>query len=125
MSDQNTGATAPENGSEEEKKNQGQAPTLSKEEKKKLEAEKKAQAKKEKEEAAEKKRLEEEAAASQVQPTVEKASPSFVTIRAADKRMLELSIGELVFKGHEIQVPAELEGEARRILEQGGFYLKD
>ena len=61
----------------------------------------------------------------EVQPTVEQAAPRFVTLRAADKRMLELSIGELVFKGREIQVPAELEGEARRILEVGGFYLKD
>lgn len=49
----------------------------------------------------------------------------FVILRSADKRQLEASIGDQVWKGTEISVPVEQAGDVRRLLEDGGFFLKD
>lgn len=46
-------------------------------------------------------------------------------IISADNRQLEVSIGNEVWKGFEIMVPSNLEGEIRRILHDGGFYVKN
>lgn len=58
--------------------------------------------------------------------SVKEAKPEgFVTIRSADGRQLEASIGDKVWKGVEISVPEEQAGDVRMLLEQGGFFLKD
>lgn len=51
-------------------------------------------------------------------------TPQFVTIESADGRMLEASIGPVVWKGKTIQVPADQAGEVRRLLTDGGFYVR-
>lgn len=53
------------------------------------------------------------------------AAPATVTLISADKRVMEVSIGSNTWKGVEITVPQELESEIRRLLEDGGFYLKN
>lgn len=53
------------------------------------------------------------------------ATPETVTLISADKRVLEVSIGSQFWRGVTIDVPKELEGEVRRLLESGGFYLKN
>ena len=61
-----------------------------------------------------------------VPPTVvEEKVEEMVTIRSADNRRLEVSVGNLAWNAPEIQVPKELVGEVRRILLDGGFFLKD
>jgi len=47
-----------------------------------------------------------------------------VQIVSADNRVLEASIGERIWKGTTITVPAEQEEDVRRILEDGGFFIK-
>lgn len=48
-----------------------------------------------------------------------------VTIRSADSRNLEVSVNGVAFNGKEIVVPKEQEGDIRKILADGGFFLKD
>lgn len=59
-------------------------------------------------------------------PTVVEEKPEeMVTIRSADNRRLEVSVGDRFWNAPEIQVPVALAGEVRRILLEGGFFLKD
>jgi hypothetical protein len=48
-----------------------------------------------------------------------------VEIVSADNRELEVSIGREVWKGKTILIPKEVEKDVRRILGDGGFFLKD
>lgn len=52
-------------------------------------------------------------------------SGRMVELISADGRQLEVSISNDVWKGLRILVPVELEGEIRRILEEGGYYVKN
>ena len=67
----------------------------------------------------------EEKAVVEVQPTEEKEMDSLVTIKSADGRKLEVSVGERSWNSTEIQVPKDMVGEIRRILLDGGYFLKD
>lgn len=58
-------------------------------------------------------------------PVVEEKVEEMVTIKSADNRRLEVSVGDRSWNAPEIQVPKELVGEVRRILLDGGFFLKD
>lgn len=58
-------------------------------------------------------------------PVVEEKPEEMVTIKSADNRRLEVSVGDKAWNAPEIQVPKELAGEVRRILLEGGFFLKD
>lgn len=57
-------------------------------------------------------------------PVVE-PKPEMVIIRSADNRRLEVSVGNQIWNNVNIEVPKELAGEVRRILLEGGFFLKD
>jgi hypothetical protein len=46
-----------------------------------------------------------------------------VTIKSVDGRELEVSIGDLRWKGKVIEVPSENAEDVRRILKEGGFYI--
>ena len=60
------------------------------------------------------------------EPAVESPKdPNLVDIISADGRELEFSINNENWKGKVISVPKHLEGEARRILEEGGFFIKN
>ncbi len=48
-----------------------------------------------------------------------------VLLRSADGRALQASIGESVWQGVEIRVPAHQAADVRSLLEKGGFFLKD
>lgn len=48
-----------------------------------------------------------------------------VDLLSADNRDLEVSIGDKFWKGKVISVPKEQEGDIRRILSEGGFFLKN
>ena len=50
---------------------------------------------------------------------------AMVELRSADGRVLEASIGDSMWKGKVIQVPAHQAGDVRRLLEAGGYFLKD
>ena len=58
-------------------------------------------------------------------PVVEVKPKTVKLISAIPGKQIEVSIGRDHWKGVEIEVPAELEGEIRRILEAGGYYLKN
>ena len=58
-------------------------------------------------------------------PVVEEKVEEMVTIKSADNRRLEVSVGNLAWDASEIQVPKAMVGEVRRILLEGGFFLKD
>ena len=59
-------------------------------------------------------------------PTVVEEKPEeLITIKSADNRRLEVSVGNLAWNAPEIQVPKAMVGEVRRILLEGGFFLKD
>ena len=58
-------------------------------------------------------------------PVVEEKVEEMVTIKSADNRRLEVSVGNLAWNASEIQVPKAMVGEVRRILLEGGFFLKD
>ena len=61
-----------------------------------------------------------------VQPEVAVApQDDTVLLRSADNRTLEVSIGEAVWIGKEIRVPAHQAQSVRKLLEDGGFFLKD
>lgn len=59
------------------------------------------------------------------QPVVEEKAEEMVMIKSADNRKLEVSIGNRYWNDMVIQVPKELSDEVRRILVNGGFFLKD
>lgn len=48
-----------------------------------------------------------------------------VSLRSADGRKLEASIGDVRWEGKEIFVPQSQAGDVRRMLEGAGYYLKD
>lgn len=48
-----------------------------------------------------------------------------VTITSADNRRLEASINGVFWNDRSIEVPKPQEGEVRRLLEVGGFYVKN
>ena len=50
---------------------------------------------------------------------------NYVEIRSADGRSLEVAINGVMYNDKTIRVPREQEGDIRRILNDGGFYLKD
>jgi hypothetical protein len=58
-------------------------------------------------------------------PVVEEKVEEMVTIKSADNRRLEVSVGNSAWNAPEIQVPKAMAGEVRRILLEGGFFLKD
>ena len=58
-------------------------------------------------------------------PVVEEKVEEMVTIKSADNRRLEVSVGDRFWNAPEIQVPKAMVGEVRRILLEGGFFLKD
>jgi len=58
-------------------------------------------------------------------PAVEEKVEEMVTIKSADNRKLEVSVGDRFWNAPEIQVPKKMAGEVRRILLDGGFFLKD
>lgn len=58
-------------------------------------------------------------------PVVEEKVEKMVTIKSADNRRLEVSVGERFWNAPVIEVPEALAGEVRRILLDGGFFLKD
>lgn len=66
-----------------------------------------------------------------VKPVVEEAvEPSkvvetdYVEIASADNRDLEVSVGNVHFVGKKIAVPRNMEKDIKRILEEGGFFIK-
>lgn len=52
------------------------------------------------------------------------APEGHVALVSADGRVLEASIGDQMWKGKEIYVPAELEGEVRRLLNDGHYIVR-
>lgn len=80
---------------------------------------------KKKEEEAKKKESEDAEKAQTTQTPREEKAPQLVTLKSADGRSLEASIGDQVWKGTVIHVPEHQVDDVRRILEKGGYYLKD
>ena len=58
-------------------------------------------------------------------PAPEVVDDGSVLLRSADNRSLQASIGESVWEGKEIRVPAHQAKDVRNLLENGGFFLKD
>lgn len=58
-------------------------------------------------------------------PVVPEVEEKMVMIKSADNRKLEVSIGDRAWNAPIIEVPQSLAGEVRRILLEGGFFLKD
>lgn len=112
--------TPPQTGTLADQVQQAKANQESAKDSKKASAKQHSQAKKEAN------RAENNQPAPEPEPTVEAEKPKkFVTLISADKRVMEVSIGGENWKGVTITVPEELEGEIRRILEEGGFFLKN
>lgn len=66
-----------------------------------------------------------EAPAQEEAPAPEVVDDGSVLLRSADNRSLQASIGESVWEGKEIRVPAHQAKDVRNLLENGGFFLKD
>ena len=63
-----------------------------------------------------------------VQPepvNVQADTVEMVDIISADGRKLDVAINSQHWEGKVISIPKELDGEIRRLLETGGFYLKN
>lgn len=57
---------------------------------------------------------------------VEEANdPTKTPLISADGRVLEVSVNGVTWSGKTIYVPKEIEGEVRRLLEDGHFFLKN
>lgn len=61
----------------------------------------------------------------ELRPSLENTPSGFTKIISADGRTLEASVGDQHWIGKELDVPNEQAGEVRRLLEEGGFYLKN
>ena len=48
-----------------------------------------------------------------------------VKIETADNRVLQAAIGDRVFEGKVIYVPEEQADDVRRLLKEGGFFIKE
>lgn len=57
--------------------------------------------------------------------TVPEVEPGMVEIISADGRVLEVSIGGDIWTGKTIFVPKDKAEDVRRILEAGGFFIKN
>lgn len=76
----------------------------------------------------EKKEEKKQAPVEQTKPEIaeqeELDTPEEVIITSADGRVLEAAINERTFKGKTISVPAELAEEVKRLLLNGGYFIK-